>query len=85
MWFGMLISSAIIAGVVGLGKLFKVKVVDRLDKFYGLWWKGVGIVTEIKKDNFVKITKKHIKTAKEIIENGTCKYRFMFKMPIRNE
>jgi hypothetical protein len=33
MWFGILVSSAIIAGVVGVGKLFKSLVVDRLDKF----------------------------------------------------
>ena len=33
MWFGMLVSSTIIAGVVGVGKLFKSLVVDRLDKY----------------------------------------------------
>jgi hypothetical protein len=33
MWFGILVSSAIIAGVVGVGKLFKSLVVDRLGKF----------------------------------------------------
>jgi glycine cleavage system H lipoate-binding protein len=33
MWLGILVLSAIITGVVGAGWLFKVKVVDRLDRF----------------------------------------------------
>lgn len=40
MWLGILVLSAIIAGVVGIGKIFKSLVVDRLDRFEDYEEKG---------------------------------------------